>query len=128
MSVGHLSVSAAAVSVIQHSSRLQDPHPALRMLCQLDAAGLLATLRQALAGWDALETGARDTDSSACLDVGLHGSRNWVLLPVDSFLLHCRSGRGVTRDCQPDCARRCHAHGGAGGAASLSCGHAAVAM
>jgi hypothetical protein len=29
----------------------------LRYLCQLDAAATLGTLRQGLAGWDALETG-----------------------------------------------------------------------
>jgi hypothetical protein len=37
---------------------LQDPHPALRYLCWLDAPAVMGLLRRALAGWDALETGA----------------------------------------------------------------------
>lgn len=35
----------------------QDPHPALRCLCRLDAPAVLGLLREALAGWDALEAG-----------------------------------------------------------------------
>ena len=40
-------------------SARQDPHPALRFLCRMDAPATLGMLREGLQGWDALEAGER---------------------------------------------------------------------
>ena len=70
---------------------LQDPHPALRYLCWLDAPAVMGLLRQALAGWDALETGAQACRNSACLPESL-----WPL-----YRMTCTAGVGEVGYCLP---------------------------
>lgn len=111
-------VAAHLPPAIHLAPSAQDPHPALRFLCRLDPGAALGLLRQALAGWDALEAGALRWRAVLC---GLHVVACWVpaqmccggglhrrrkaLLPCWHLLgAACRCTSGPVGCCSPSCA------------------------